>query len=349
MQTPLNIAASIGNDALVVMLLDHGAGINGVVQENWGPSRMHTQPAVVDALLSGHESTVRLLLERGSDLQGPHIAAGGLVSYAVDTGHLAMLKLLAEFGADMNIPYAGVYPLYKAVCSTQLSTDIVRFLLDYGAEIAPIDDGHGRLMKEVLNRGTIDTARLLLERGAVYPPDEFRSAIYFGTLDTIRLLIEYGMKPDIEWLNIAIRTQRLNVLQLLLEGGFDLNTRDSGGCTVLHYAVGQCGFEWPTQRIEPLPCGLPYFGSGRLVRHINVIPPQNVSTPCNNHDNERDDAKDILRYLIHMGADVNAMDGQGRTPLYLARKYAPAVEQILLDNGANSERMFLKEEESDDD
>ena len=85
------------------------------------------------ALLSGHESTVRILLERGSDIRGPHIEAGGLVSCAVETGQLAMLKLLVEFGADMNIPYAsnmnkGVYPLWRAVCSKSLSTNIVRFL-----------------------------------------------------------------------------------------------------------------------------------------------------------------------------------------------------------------------------
>lgn len=346
-QTPLNIAASIGNDALVMMLLNRGAEINGVVQENLRHSRGPTQPAVVDALLSGHESTVRLLLERGSDLQGPHIEAGGLVSCAVKTGQLMMLKLLLEFGADMNIPYNGVYPLYHALCSQDISTDIARFLLDNGAELAPIDDGRGRLMKEVIRSGTIDTARLLLERGAIYPQDEFRSAIYGGTPESIRLLIEYGIKPDMDSLERAIRNQRLNLLQLFLEWGVDMNTRDSRGSTILHYAVSWCGFVLSNQRmIYPPPLGT--CGPRQLVRRIAVIQPQNVSAPCS-ISHQKDDVEDILRYLIHKGADVNAKDGQGQTPLYLAWKCAPAVAHILLDSGATSERSFIKNEESDDD
>lgn len=339
MQTPLNVAASIGNDALVIMLLDQGAEINGVVQENWGPSRERTQPAVVDALLSGHESTVRLLLERGSDIQGPHMEAGGLVSCAVETGQLAMLKLLVEFGADVSIPYNGVYPLRRAVCSEQLSTDIVRFLLDHGAEIAPIDDGHGRIMKQVMERGTIDTARLLVECGAIYPLDEFHLAVADGSLDFVRLLIECGMKPDIELLKRAIHNQRFEMLQLLLEVGFDLNSRDSRGSTLLHQAVTQCGFEWPTGRMARSICRKP--ARRQRVRDIKVIRPQNLSAPCKIQEIQKDDAEETLRYLIGKGADVNAMDGQGYTPLYLAQKYASAAEQILLDNGATSERGVL--------
>lgn len=332
LQTPLNVAASNGNDAVVMMLLDHGAEINGVVQEDWGCRKRRTQPAVVDALLSGHESTVRILLERGSDIQGPHIEAGGLVSCAVETGQLAMLKLLTEFGAEMNIPHNGVYPLWRAVCSKRLSTDIARFLLDHGAEIAPIDEGHKRIMEQVVESGTVDTARLLLERGAIYPQDSFPYAVAYSSVDCIRLLIEYLIKPGIESLTRAIKDQRLEMVQVLLEEGFNLNTRDSRGYTVLHYAVTQCGFEWPTARLTGPICILP--ARRQLVRDMKVIPTQNVSSPCRIHKIQRDNAEKILHYLIDKGADVNAMDGRGQTPLNLAQRYAPAAKQILLANGA---------------
>ncbi|KAJ5628506.1 ankyrin repeat-containing domain protein [Penicillium lividum] len=348
MQTPLNIAANIGNDALVIMLLDHGAAVNGVVQEDLSPRSKQTQPAVVDALLSGHESTVRILLERGSDLQGPHIWAGGLVSCAVQTGHLGILKLLAEFGADMNVPHGGVYPLSKAVFSRALSTDIVRFLLDHGAEIASIDDGQGRFMRDVISCGTIDTARLLLERGAVYTPDRRSFVVSFATVDTIRLLIEYGMKPDVESLRRAIRTQRLNVVQFLLEADVDLNARDSRGSTVLHFSVMGCrsgGFSMGICERPGGLCGCPM--PRQLLRRIEVLSPQKLSDSCRILDTKKDGPVDILRYLIQMGADVNAVDWLGHTPLYMAREYAPAVEQILLDHGALSERPSLKEVQSD--
>ncbi|KAJ5752210.1 ankyrin repeat-containing domain protein [Penicillium odoratum] len=340
-QTPLNIAANIGNNALVIMLLDHGAAVNGVAQESMSRHSKQTQPAVMDAMLSGHESTVRILLERGSDLQGTHMWAGGLVSCAVQTGHLGMLKLLVEFGADMNVPYGGVYPLYRAVSSRALSTDIVRFLLDHGAEIASFDDTQGRLMNVVISCGTIDTARLLLERGAVYTPDRRSSVISIATLDTIRLLIEYGMKPDVESLKRAIKSHRLYVVQFLLEADVDLNTRDARGSTVLHFAVTCCcSGGSPIGR-----CRRPT--RGQLLRRIEVVSPQNVSDSCRKLDTKKDDPVDILRYLIQMGADVNAVDWRGHTPLYTARRYAPAVEQILLDYGALSERPSLKEVQSD--
>lgn len=332
LQTPLNVAAGNGNDAMVMMLLDRGADINGVAQKDWGRRKRRTQPAVVDALLSGYESTVRILLERGSDIQGPHIEAGGLVSCAVETGQLAMLKLLVEFGADMNIPHDGVYPLLRAVCSKRVSTDIARFLLDNGAEIAPTDEGHKRIMEQVVERGTVDTARLLLERGAIYPQDNFPYAVAYSSVDCIRLLIEYGIKPGIESLTRATKSQRLEMVQVLLEEGFDLNTRDSRGSTILHYAVTQCGFEWPTARLKGPICILP--ARRQLVRDMKVIPTQNVPSPCRIPEIQRDIAEEIMRYLIDKGADVNAMNGQGRSPLYLAQKYAPAAEQILLDNGA---------------
>lgn len=320
------------NDAVVMILLDHGAEINGVVQKDWGCREERTQPTVVDALLSGHESTVRILLERGSDIQGPHIEAGRLVSCAVETGQLGMLKLLIEFGADVNIQHDGVYPLWRAVCSKTLSTDIARFLLDHRAEIALIDEGHKRIMEQVVEGGTVDTARLLLERGAIYPQDNFPYAVAYTSVDCIRLLIEYGIKPGIESLTRATKYQRLEMVQVLLEGGFDLNTRDSRGSTILHYAVTQCGFEWPTAGLTGPICCLP--ARRHLVRDMKVIPTQNVSSPCSIQEIQRDDAEEILRYLIDKGADVNALDGRGQTPLYLAQKYAPAVEQILLANGA---------------
>ncbi|GJP96667.1 hypothetical protein CBS115989_4338 [Aspergillus niger] len=343
LQTPLNVAASIGNDTLVMMLLGHGAEINGLKHHD-GVRFRHTQPAIADALLSGHISTVRLLLEHGSDIQDCHIEAGRLVLYAVNTGQLTMLQLLKEFGADLNIAYNHVEPLHKAACLRQISTDIVRFLLDHGAEITSSDRRHRRFMEDVMRGGTIDTARLLLERGAVFPQDGFHSAIACGTPDFIRLLIEYGHKPDIEWLKWAIRSRRLDLLQLLLEEGVGLYSRDARGSTILHYAVKWCSYESPTHGMSQAICGIP--AQTPLVRRIKNIEPQTVSRPCSIQGTSRGTSEDILRYVIHRGAEINALDGNGRTPLDIARKYAPKVEQILVDSGATSHSNFQGGRES---
>ncbi|KAJ5752655.1 ankyrin repeat-containing protein [Penicillium odoratum] len=156
-QTPLSIAANIGNDKLVALLLNHGANVLGFRSRH----RVPTQPAVVDALLSGHESTVRLLLLHGSPIHDPDMEEGSLVNYAIMKGQISLLKLLVEFEADLNIPWEGRYPLNRAVSSRNLSTEIVQFLLDNGADITLANRRPGLLLNEA-SYGPIDTLRLLL-------------------------------------------------------------------------------------------------------------------------------------------------------------------------------------------
>lgn len=129
----LNAAAIIGDDTLVRMLLGHRAEIDGLEHRD-GASRPRSQSAIADALLSGHSGNVRVLSGHGTNIQGRRIETVRLAMYAVATGHLTMPRLLLENEADMSISYIPVYTLRSATCSTDLSTDIVRFLLDHGHE-----------------------------------------------------------------------------------------------------------------------------------------------------------------------------------------------------------------------
>ncbi|PCG88199.1 Hypothetical protein PENO1_111530 [Penicillium occitanis (nom. inval.)] len=240
LQTPLNIAANIGNDTLVSLLLSHGASVCGF--PNCGPRII--QPAAVEAILSGHESTVRLLLERKSPVQDPDLDRGGLVDWAICRGQVSILKMLLEFGADFNIPHDGMYPLNRAVSSGNLSTDIVRFLLDNGANIGSAN-GHadhlerdtGRLLDEAIQHGTIDTLRLLLDNGIEIPPKFFHHTIERCTIDVVRLLLEHGFVPDIDTLGTVVTGRRRDILQLLIDTGVDLNMKSEDGNTLLHTAI----------------------------------------------------------------------------------------------------------------
>jgi hypothetical protein len=126
---------------------------------------------------------------------------GGLVNCAISRGQISLLKLLVEFKADLNIPWQGRYPLNRAVSFRNLSTEIVQFLLDNGADIS-LANGHPGLLLNQAVHGTIDTLRLLLDRGATYPPDEFERwfEILVGrcTVETVYLLLEYDYARNIE-------------------------------------------------------------------------------------------------------------------------------------------------------
>lgn len=339
-QTPLNIAANKGNDTLVALLLNHGANVHGSRSRHWGKSK----PAVVDALLSGHESTVRLLLLHGSPIHEPSMEQGGLVNCAISRGQISLLKLLVEFKADLNIPFQGRYALNRAVSSHNLSTDIVQFLLDNGADISLADDQFGRLLNEAIH-GTIDTLRLVLDRGVTYPPDTVEGwlGIVFDrcTVETAHLLLEHGCAPNIEMLLVAVRALRADILQLFIDSGVDLNMRDTRGSTPLHTAISRCipsdppkisGRSWVCGNV----CRLPARRS--LVHEIKPVP-QRVSPTCMSDKIERCTPEEIVRCLIRGGADLNALDAQGRTPLALARNCPPAIQQMLVDGGGKWAKM----------
>jgi ankyrin repeat protein len=266
---------------------------------------------------------------------------GGLVNCAISRGQVSLLKLLVEFKADLNIPSQGRYPLNTAVSSPKLSTDIVQFLLDNGADIS-LADGHPGLLLNQAIHGTIDTLRLLLDRGATYPPDDLER--WFGmifdtcTVETVHLLLEYGYAPNIEILSIAVRARRGDILKLFIDSGVDLNMRGTKGFTLLHTAIFCCIPSDPPIRIggRSTVCRRP--GRESLVHKIEPVL-QRVSPTCMSDKVEKDTPEEIVRCLIRGGADLNALDALGRTPLALARKCPPAIQQMLIDGGGKQGKM----------
>ena len=81
-------AASIGNNALVAFLLDHGANIHG-----------QNDLALRWAAENGHTETVKLLLDRGANI---HACDDAALRYAAAGGHTEMVKLLLDRGANIH-------------------------------------------------------------------------------------------------------------------------------------------------------------------------------------------------------------------------------------------------------
>lgn len=376
MQTPLNVAANRGDDELVSLLLSHGASVNGSFDNHnsggdgsGGGWHFAVQPAVVDALLSDHPSTVRLLLQHNSPLSDPCMEFGGLVNCAIAREILPLLEMLVcEFGADLNGSWQeSVYPLNRAVgLPGPKAVEVVRFMLDHGADVALANGGSSngdgetggggggngggqRLLNQAIRHGTIDTLHLLLTRGIVSPSSHpldnniFRTWIVeHCTPETVHLLYSHAYFRALDdtqddTLMIAVRSRRRDILQLFIDSGVaDLNARlTRGGSTLLHTAVLRCRL---LREVVGPPIRSTVMSSRAfpdpLVRRIEPdIDPLCVSQGrCMSENVEKCSPEEIVHCLVRGGADVHAKDGRGITPLDLAEKGPEAVYKMLVDH-----------------
>ena len=131
LSTPLQIAAYKGHEALVRLLLDHGAKVN---------QRSIYVSTLDYAVAEGRESVVRLLLERGAEITveeaSVHYGQRSLPTLvlAARTGHLGIMKLILE-NTKHSEPRKAYSEAYREA-NAQGHRGVADLLLEYGAEPA---------------------------------------------------------------------------------------------------------------------------------------------------------------------------------------------------------------------
>ncbi|MCZ6628249.1 MAG: ankyrin repeat domain-containing protein [SAR324 cluster bacterium] len=156
--TPLLVAAINGRNPVVKELLANGANVNHV---EWAGFT-----ALLAAAASGHMETVRILLDNGAGLDWRDITGSTALLWAVQAPQGAgTVALLLERGAGINSTdqYRNS-PLAVAVLGEK--PDMVKVLLEHGADAnGQFGDG-GSLLAEAINRKNEIIAALLREAGA---------------------------------------------------------------------------------------------------------------------------------------------------------------------------------------
>ena len=133
-------------------------------------------------------------------------------------------------GADFNAidKRSGESALSAAVGNGSFPIDIIRLLLDRGAEVTPL--------RVALQSGhvSMDLVELLLDRGSDMNASGL-AAVSNGkcSIDIIKLLLERG--ADVIPLHVAFQYRRFSIdlVELLLERGSDINAKDFRGNTPL--------------------------------------------------------------------------------------------------------------------
>ena len=194
----LQTASGYGNESIVQLLIDHGAGVNLKVGQ-YGC-------ALQAASHHGYESIVQLLIDHGADVNlegGVHgcalIAAsqrgyGSIVQLLLDYGanvnliggkygsafqgalrhdDLAIAQTLLDYGADVNCE-GGCYGTALQAASTRGSLEIVQFLLDHGADVEISGGGrYGTPIQAALRENHVEISVMLLEHGAILALEDY--------------------------------------------------------------------------------------------------------------------------------------------------------------------------------
>ena len=326
---PLMLLARQGNAQAVKALLAHGADpntketANGQTALMWAVAARH--PDVVRLLLAAHADvqartkswTQRMLLccqLYGGDQENAAIVAmGGFTPllFAAQYGDVETAGLLLAAGADVNDAAAdGSSAVVIAAHVGQ--TEVGVLLLDAGADPNASGAGHSAMHIAAI-RGDVVLVRALLAHGADpnarmlkgTPTKRVRSG---HALDQ-RLV---GATPFV----LAADSGQLEVMKLLVSKGADPSIPVQDGRTALMVLAGQATTEGPD--IRDAQAAQVAKLAVELGAPVNQAEPSDGDTALHVAAAWRRDA--VVQALIDSGAELNARNQAGETPLTVALK-----------------------------
>ncbi|KAI0379596.1 hypothetical protein F5Y04DRAFT_290200 [Hypomontagnella monticulosa] len=238
---PLNYAVVVGLKELVRRLLE-GVDLNKYC--------MLYESALLAAATEGFDDTIKLLLDKGVEVDDRYGKLGSALGAAAAGGHGKVVKTLIKAQANINQP-GGFYGGALQAASVGGYTEIVEDLINAGADVHTYGGHYNTALHAAAYRGHDAIVRRLLNAGADMEATGKRGrtplilASLAGQFKTARLLIDNGSNVNSRcrdgWtaLGGASWAGRLDVVHFLLGAGAEVNAPDLQGQTALQYAASQ--------------------------------------------------------------------------------------------------------------
>jgi ankyrin repeat protein len=264
---------------------------------------------------------------------------------AIRENNLARLKEMIASGADVNLRDGrGSTPLMNAAAVGSL--EAMKLLLKAGADV----NAKNGLDTTALIWGALDPAkvRLLVEAGAAV---NVRSKLGRtpllvaagrpGSGEAVRLLLSKGADSKVADVRgstplvEAARVDDIDMLRLLMSAPVNINAGGFVGMTALNLAVGHANLPAVKLLLEK--------GADVNVANVSEVKVKNGLIALSRMTalmSAPESSPEVMDALVKAGANVNARDIRGMTPLMLAvatDSPDPRIVRLLLDHGADTD------------
>lgn len=340
-RTPLYEACKIGNLRLVQLLLDRGAPINAATERLYTALHIASlngfadlvavlvlRGACVDsvdhdgetpifhAIRTLNPKCVEILLSAGASLTAHDNYGRAPLHIAASVGDPDVLYLLHRWGANAHpVDADGDTPLHYAVASNH--DECVRALVSLGGGVEIANEEGATAVHIAASRNCADVLRILLESGmSPHVADRAgRAPLHYASHAgprSVRELLRFGADPNVKStagtrpLHWAAAADQAESVRLLIEGGGDARAVDEGGYGATHHAARVGGITTLVilSGLNTLDVSQADAG-GRTPLHLASFADSGVA------------AFESARFILENGANPNAKDSQGNSPVDL--------------------------------
>ena len=298
-ETALMIASRAGTLAGVKLLLEHGAKVDAVDSN-------HGQNALMWAAAEGHSDVVDLLIKSGANVKLASKAGFNPLVFAALKGDTRCVSLLLAAGLSSNYALPnGTTVLQVAVLGRK--SQAAEILLKEGASVNVADSNGNTPLHIASQNGNVELVQSLLARHA---DPNARTAKTDATLRGGGG--GGGFRPAGEQtpLLMAARANRESVMRALVAAGADPKLKAEDGTTLLMAAASSGHVEVVKYAYELDPDINAVTDRKSTVMHAAVTGSMQSST--------QPEICKVIQFLADKGADLDALDGRGRTPITVA-------------------------------
>ncbi|XP_519806.3 transient receptor potential cation channel subfamily A member 1 [Pan troglodytes] len=262
---------------------------------------------------------------------------------AVEKNQIESVKFLLSRGANPNLRnFNMMAPLHIAVQG--MNNEVMKVLLEHRTIDVNLEGENGNTAVIIAcTTNNSEALQILLNKGAkpcksnkwgCFP---IHQAAFSGSKECMEIILRFGEEHGysrqlhINFMNngkatplhLAVQNGDLEMIKMCLDNGAQIDPVEKGRCTAIHFAATQGATEIVKLMISS------YSGS------VDIV---NTTDGCHEtmlHRASLFDHHELADYLISVGADINKIDSEGRSPLILATASASwNIVNLLLSKGA---------------